>query len=286
MPKGSTFLVKSLTTWAQSVLGVASIILFYTTPAFTQGSGTFSANGRTTLIREDNTPKQMAGLVQDPTGSAPSTKVYKFSIPSGYCSDAPYDESGVSDCTFRSTRAQMIEDVWTDKKFNKKQPSDAWYGWYIFFPEDFPYGQRQIHGGYEFAYWHNGRCPHLSFWSAAGGDGSLNLVTNRLLGGYRCVKTQVVHIGNISDYAGRWVKFETFVKWSVGADGYAEVFVNGESTAQLKGPTLTGGAADLNYFKFGLYLCCTPSVAEIAPMDIYFANVRRNTTLDELRGSD
>ena len=123
-----------------------------------------------TLVTDDLSAPKSVATVKDPTGGAPTAKVYSFKIPPAYCNDKPYDKgSKDSDCTWKSTRSQIRENVFATKKNGTAQPKQSWYGWYVFFPADFVYGSRQTKGNYEFAYWHNHQCPHLTFQNSAGG---------------------------------------------------------------------------------------------------------------------
>jgi hypothetical protein len=51
---------------------------------------------------------------------------------------------------------------------------------------------------------------------------------------------------------------------------------------ELLGPTLTKGFETINYFKFGIYLCCTDDVAKIRGTHLYFAAGKRAATREEL----
>ena len=50
----------------------------------------------------------------------------------------------------------------------------------------------------------------------------------------------------------------------------------------ISGPTLTKGHEKINYFKFGIYLCCTEDVARIKGTNLYFAGVKRAATREGL----
>lgn len=215
---------------------------------------------------ELSAPKSV-GKVKDPTGNAPTGSVIAFSIPPGYCNPKPYEPGGKeSDCTYNSTRAQMVEG-------GKSQPKEAWYGWWVYFPKDFRYGSRQVKGHYEFAYWHNHQCPHLTFFSE--NSDTLYLGTNRALGNYECEPDQRLPVVRFSELLGRWTQFEVHVIWSSGAAGRAEVYVNGDLRTSLSGATLTKGLENINYFKYGIYLCCTADAATIRGTQLMFTGVKR-----------
>ena len=164
---------------------------------------------------------------------------------------------------------------------NRSLPK-SWYGWYVYFPSDFAYGTRQTKGHYEFAYWHNHQCPHLTFTGGSRNDGNLYLETNRALGNYQCETNQSIKVANFKELIGRWVRFEVFVHWANDSSGQAIVFIDGRPRVALKGPTLTKGLEAINYFKFGIYLCCTNDYRQIRETGLYFAAVRAAKTREGL----
>jgi hypothetical protein len=217
--------------------------------------------------------------VKDPTGASPTPTVYSFKIPPGYCNPKPYDVSGSeSDCTQKSTRSQIREDVAATPTNGKAQPKESWYGWYVYFPNTFAFGTKQTKGNYEFAYWHNNQCPHLTIRNNAGQDDGLYLQTNRALGNYDCEPGKRIKLADFKDLAGKWTRFEVFVRWAGGNAGMAQVYLNGKLATEYVGPTLTAGFENINYFKFGIYLCCTEDVAKIKGSNLYFAGVKRAPT--------
>jgi hypothetical protein len=224
---------------------------------------------------ERNPPKGFF-RTNDPTGIGPTRKVDVFTIPEGYCNPEPY-ESGLpdSDCSYQSSRAQRAQD-------GKSQPSEAWYGWWMYLPADFPYGRRQTRGHMEFAYWHNGRCPHITFANDTGESDQLYIETNRALGGYDCATDQKLAVASFSELVGQWTQFEVFIRWGDVSSGHLTVYLNGEKRVDRDMATLTIGFEDRNYFKYGMYICCTKDVATIRPMQLYFAGVKRSTTREGL----
>ena len=216
-------------------------------------------------------------LIADPTGQAPSPKVHSFTIAPGKCSASAYD-NGNSDCTFKSVRSQLYEP-------NKQQPKEAWYGWSMYLPADFPVGRRQAATGlYSFAYWHNGECPHAAFVSDTGTSSKLYLQTNTMPPGgkYPCVPDKRITIGDLGALRGKWHRFEVHAKWDAGADGMMEVFLDGAQVAALRGRTLTQGGPNKNYFKFGIYLCCTKGVELVTPATVLYTDVARAATREGL----
>ncbi len=248
--------------------------------SFSDDIGNFSINGESTLIIDGLTPKKFISYKTDITNLSKSKEIYHFSIPSGYCNNKKYDKnSDDSDCKYNSTRAQIHEDVWKFKKYKLGQPKESWYGWYVFFPQEFPTGKNQVEGGYEFFYWHNGKCPNLTFWSPAGAElDMLYLATNVSIGGYDCKQDRRIPIIKLSDIRNRWARFEVFVNWSLEKDGKALVFLDDKLVVDYSGRTLTPSLDKINYFKFGIYLCCTKNYKDIKGMDLLISGVKRSNT--------
>ena len=250
-------------------LGVL-LFLFLPFAAMADETGKFGS-----FVKDDLSAPGTVNRIADPTGSAPTSKVYSFSIPNGYCNPKLYDAATKeSDCTWNSSRSQM-------RQSSKSQPKEAWYGWYTYFPANFAYGSRQTKGHYEFAYWHNHQCPHLSF---TGGQNAENLYieTNKALGNYECEPRDLIKVANFKELLGRWVRFEVFVRWSNDSTGRVIVYLDGKKRAELKGATLTKGLESINYFKFGVYLCCTKDYRKIKGTSILFSGLREAMTREGL----
>lgn len=218
--------------------------------------------------------------VRNKSSSGPQQSIWQFNLPTGYCNPKRYQPgTDDSDCKYRSSRSSRVE-----KGGSKNtQPEEAWYGWWVYFPADFPIGRRQTRGHYEFAYWHNRYCPHLTFASDAGTGNDLYLQTNARIGGYDCKPTLKKKVASFSELLGKWTRFEVRVIWSEGNDGLAEVYLNGKLRARHSGRTLTMDVGRSNYFVYGVYLCCTQNVAAIKNATVVFGDVRRAASRDDLR---
>jgi Polysaccharide lyase len=225
-------------------------------------------------------------IVADPTGTAPDKKVYSFALREAYCSKVRYGNSNDSDCAFGSSRSQMLEDVSATKKNGNVQPKQAWYGWSVYYPEDFLYGKKQTSGFYQFAYWHNGQCQHLTFSNVSGSDDTLYLSTSRKMGkkSFECSPGPRVRVADFKDLVGKWNRFEVFVNWANDDSGEVKVYLNGKYVVHYRGPNLTEGFELKNYFVFGVYLCCTLDVKKIKGTSLLYANVKRATTREALTG--
>jgi hypothetical protein len=254
---------------AVALLGVASV------PA--QDIGSFDP-----FVTEPFSPPGGVAYVEDPTSSAPTKMVYAFDFPSGYCSTKKYGDGKTNDCMFNSTRSQIVEDVAQTKKYGIIQPKESWYGFSIYFPADFPYGRKQTTGHYDFAYWHNDHCAHLSLQNFAGNEDALSLATQTAVGGYECRPGPTLKVADFADLVGKWNRFEIFVRWGDEDTGVAKLYLNGVYVLDYKGRTLTPGLERKNYFKFGLYLCCTADTKQIVATHLLYAAVKRAETRDGL----
>lgn len=248
------------------------------TSSSSESLGGFSRNG---FYESDNNAPKSYKRVADPTGVAPTSKVYSFSISNGFCSNNSYHgKKGYSDCKWQSVRSMLHEDVY--KNGTKVQPKTSWYGWYMYLPENFPLRGEQVKGQYMFAEFHNGQCPHIAFVNSTHEDENLYFVTNRALGNYECDRDAQVKIGSLRSMRGKWTKFELYVDWSK-SDGVAQMFIDDVSVLSYKGRTLTKGHEDLNFFAFGIYLCCTAGVEKVVGTQVLFSNVRSAKTREGLK---
>ncbi|WP_292104191.1 heparin lyase I family protein [Mesorhizobium sp.] len=234
------------------------------------------------FVKVELSAPNSVGRLKDPTGQAPTDTVYSFAIPSGYCNKTPYDASGDSDCKQNSTRSSIRENVFATKKNGSGQPKQSWYGWAVYFPADFQYGQKQNAGHYDLVYWHNKQCPHLTFLNWAGRDSTLYLGTNRALGNHECSPGPQFRVADFKDLVGKWNRFEVFVEWAGNESGEVKVYLDGTYVVHYKGPTLTEGLENVNYFVFGVYLCCTKDVKLTKGTSALYTAVKRAGNRDGL----
>jgi hypothetical protein len=261
-----------------ALIGFAWGVFACSAPAFAGADKGFDP-----FVKDDLSPPGSAKTIADPTGSAPTKKVQSFSLPAGYCNPKPYDKgSKDSDCTYNSSRSQFRENVFATKRNKNGQPPEAWYGWSVYFPQDFPYGYSQTRGHYEFVYWHNHKCPHLSFAGFPGSDNGLYLQTNKAVGGFDCAPLQKLRVADFKELVGKWTRFEVQVKWANDDSGRATVFMNGMHVLDYKGATLTEGLGSINYFKYGIYICCTSDVKKIKQATVLYSGIKRAATREEL----
>jgi Polysaccharide lyase len=215
-------------------------------------------------------------IIADPTGDAPTSKVYSFRIPSGYCNPQRYDPgSPDNDCDQQSVRSQMWENVFATKKNANGQPKQSWYGFSVYFPADFPYGPRQTKGLLSLFYFHNRQCAHVALQTQAGVDDAIYVAMSNSAGNHQCTPGPQLKVADFKDLLGKWTRFELFIKWAKDKSGQVKVYVDGKFVTEFDGPTFTLGLESVNYAKFGLYLCCAENVAKVQEASIYYAAVRR-----------
>jgi hypothetical protein len=156
----------------------------------------------------------------------------------------------------------------------------------MYVPEDFPFGERQAKGYMSLFYFHNHQCPHVALVNLAGRDDALYLEMGVSLGGYECAEGPRVKVADFKDLAGKWSRFELFIRWADDKSGQVEVYIDGKPSAEWDGVTLAEGLEDVNYTKFGIYLCCTNDVANVQPATLYYAAVKRADKRDGLFTDD
>jgi len=250
-----------------SVIFMASLAL----AANAQSVGGFGNGARPPFFQKELNQPNSYSLVRDPQTNSGKRNVHRFQIDGSVCVK--------HDCSYNSVRSELVEDVYQRKKFGKGQPKEAWYGWEVLFPNGFPSGPRQTKGGYLFGQWHNGVCPHLSFYQPTFEGYTLFLRTNHTKG---CKPSQQIPILDMRDIEGKWTSFEVFVRWSTKEDGRVIVYVNGVEKVDYTGRTMTLDVPDVNHFDFGIYLPNTPSLKSIKPATVYYRNVNRQNSRNRL----
>ncbi|MCV2864589.1 polysaccharide lyase [Defluviimonas sp. WL0075] len=218
-------------------------------------------------------------------------RIHAFSIYGGDCLTGTYsDGSGQGDCSYGSVRS-MLRELASGGRGNFSQPDQAWYAWDMLIPTDFPTYTQQTGGGYIFAQWKGFDCPHASIAhnSRAGSGNQLILRLQKTTGQHDCAAVAEINLMPMRDFKGRWRHIEVFANWSNGADGQLTVFIDGKQRGAYRGPTLdpniraqNGRDNTTNHFDYGVYLCCTRGVHLVQPGTLYFANVRRARSRENL----
>ena len=213
-------------------------------------------------------------------------RVHRFSIEGGECQSRAYgDGSGKGDCTFGSVRS-MLREVHRNGRWDFAQPKEAWYGWDMLIPSDYPTRGNQTRGSFIFAQWKGFVCPHAAIAHSTDRTEPnhlyLRLQTVRgNPGNFDCRDVARIPLIRMGAFKGGWRNFQVYARWSHGPDGRVVVFVDGRQLADYRGPTLNqdpNGShpkARTNHFSFGSYLCCTGGVHLVQPGTLYFANVKR-----------
>ncbi len=228
---------------------------------------------------ENNAPNSYTYMA-DSTGAAPTSNIDSFKIYGNFCSDNKYKgDARFNDCKWQSVRSLLNEDVYSNSR--PVQQKKSWYGWDIFLPSDFPLRGTQVKGGLIFTEFHNGQCPHIMFGGRTDEFDGLYFITNRALGNYECEQTKRIRVASMQEMRGKWTRFELYVEWD-NVDGKALLFVDGNEVLDYSGRTLTLGHENLNYFAYGIYLCCTAGVDKVVDTNVYFSGIKRAATREGL----
>lgn len=176
-------------------------------------------------------------VIEDPTGTAPSHLVEKFTVRDGDCSR----NANWSDCKNDRQRSELTSHNIT----RSTEGSSNWYRWWIYYPEDYPmdismsgvkicnvqFKEYQILD------------PAWMFKQTPGGYGLAGHAADYdVLGNY----WNLIHV---DDLKGKWHEITLHVKWSK-TNGFFRVWVNGKQKVDYYGRTMRTGSV---YFKYGIY---------------------------------
>ena len=207
-------------------------------------------------------------VIEDPTGIAPTEYVELFEVRPGDC----WYDQGWDDCKNDRERSELTQ--WS----KTTRPGHVyWYGWYVYFPNDYPniyptkvaVGQFHQHGSH----------PVWMFQNANGGYHLDDQVTGTTRRYYKLIDEE--------DLRGKWHKIELHVKWAKDQAGFFKAWVNGERKINYQGRTM--GDAQSVYFKYGVYRSFMSRYKnrfgkEKAPAQrVYFANVKRGNSRDDIQ---
>ncbi len=120
---------------------------------------------------------------------------------------------------------------------------------------------------------------------ASGFSSKLRMQTMTVLtdGSNDCVPDKMITIGDLNALRGKWHRFEVHIRWSSDDEGLVEVFLDGTRVASHRGRTLTAGRSKGNYFKYGVYLCCTKGSELVTPATALYTGVVRSDTREGLK---
>lgn len=216
--------------------------------------------------RSLNTTQHGYVQLKDPTQSAPTKTVEVFEVHPGDCAR----NRGWDDCANDRERSELSE---ADKD---NFPGDVyWYGWSIYFPLEYinVYPTKVALGQFHQKKSH----PVWMFQNSSGGYHLDDQVQGRTRKYYPLI--------NGSELRGRWHKIEVHAHWTQNTDGFFKVWVNGKRKVNYKGSTMS---AERVYFKYGLYRTFISryknanQVASVPAQKVYFSNVKRGKTREEL----
>ncbi|MCJ8299667.1 MAG: polysaccharide lyase [Pseudomonadales bacterium] len=204
-------------------------------------------------------------VVEDPTKTAPVKMVEVFEVRPGDCGS----DEGWSDCKKDRERSEL-----SGSKDN--YPGDEyWYGWSIYFPEDYPniYPTKTALGQFHQKSSH----PVWMFQNSRGGyhlDDQVGGSTRRY---YELIAE--------AELRGKWHKIELNVRWSKNDDGFFKAWVDGVAKVDYKGQTMDAQKA---YFKYGIYRSFMSrhknkfNIEQVPAQTVYYSNVKRGESRDTL----
>ena len=205
-------------------------------------------------------------VVEDPTGSAPTPMVERFEVQPGDCGAT----TGWSDCANDRERSELSQN-------GNRNPvgSTYWYGWSIFFPENYKnvYPTKVALGQF-----HQEK-SHV-VWMFQNSSGGYHL--DDQVDGFTWMYYKLIDENDLREI---WHRIEVHVKWSNKGDGFFKVWVNGEQKVYYSGKTMT---ATKTYFKYGIYRSFlsryknAKGSKEVPEQVVYYANVRRANSREGL----
>lgn len=219
--------------------------------------------------RSLNTTSYGYDVIVDPTGEAPTDMVEVFDVRPGDCGVT----QGWSDCVNDRERSELSE-----RSKSTGAGSEFWYGWSLYFPEDYPdiyptkvalgqFHQPKSHVVWMFQQNDKGYQLDQQVWG----------MTSKY---YTLIDAEALR--------GRWHQIEVNARWSKDSTGFMKVYVNGELKADYSGQTMTAQAV---YFKYGLYRSFMGryksrfNTEQVPAQKVYFAHVRRANSRAELQAS-
>lgn len=228
---------------------------------------TLRLKGLGTLFWTDFSQPNSFSVVPDPLSES-AKDVLKFSIRNLKCQG--------EDCSSQSVRSSFFTDV------GKGQPRKSWYGWDVYFPVNFPYGNRQSSGYYQFIEWKNHHaCQRMAFSNKGKSSDNYLSFSLKRTEGSDCIEEYSKSIVSFKELVGNWHRFEVYIEWSSKEDGRAEVYLDGKLRLDYSGPTCDRSCS-MNYFLIGIYLCCTRSTEAVTPAEVFYKNVSNATVREKL----
>ena len=218
------------------------------------------------FTRSLNTTDYGYKVGKDPTHDAPTELIEVFQVNPGDCGES----TGWSDCANDRERSELSE------KVKDNYPgSEHWYGWSIYFPNDFPnvFPTKTALGQF-----HQDKSHPV--WLFQNADGGYHL-DDQVRGTTRRYYSLIDEV----DLRGQWHKIEVHVRWEKNDNGFFKVWVNGDNKVDYRGQTMD---ADRVYFKYGVYRTFLSRFKnkydqDAVPSQVaYFSNVKRANSRSEL----
>lgn len=258
------------------IVNCISVLLTATISNSSEKSISLSGFGQDKFYFVDNSQPKGFQLVKDPLDSLNNQHVLKFTIRPKSCIGYDCDHQSV-----RTAVAQLP---------NAVQPKEAWYGWDMYFPENFPIGSEQVNGFYSFINWKdNIDCGSGLTNDTYLGHTTLNWVRHRPTGKSfhdiegDCKQIYNVPIAEIKDLKGSWRRFELFVRWSKKDDGRYQLYLDNKKVLDYVGSTCVTNCQKMNFQLIGNYLCCTPNTKTVLESTVYYRFISRAKSRDKLK---
>jgi hypothetical protein len=197
----------------------------------------------------------------------------RFEVRDGDCG---WNAVGYSDCGRGKERHELLE-----KGPLTKHGDHFWYGWSMYLPHDYAniapakvaLGQFHEEGD-------------GVVWMLRNGKGGLHVNRQATLGrGYGFDQVAAPH-----ELRGRWNDIMLNVHWRTDDAGRFQVFLNGRSVYDYRGPTLREGRKV--YFKIGIYrfalerLRPTAGAPRVPTQVVYFDEIRRGPARSDVEISE
>ncbi|QIG47455.1 hypothetical protein G5V57_06750 [Nordella sp. HKS 07] len=227
------------------------------------------------LVSNRNQPGGFT-MDRDPVDAINKKKVYRFEIVPRKCVS--------DDCEQQSARASVQQ-----VPEGTLQPKEAWYGWDMYLPTEFPFSTAQTRGHEIFTEFKDQhQCQLVALITNPNrNDDFLSWSMEKPTGqkmtqfGGDCEVVFERPVIRIREVLGGWHRYELFARWSKKNDGKFQLYLDGTEVVNYNG--ITCWSCDkMNYFLFGNYLCCTPNTQKIARSTVFYRFVSRARTRDGL----
>jgi hypothetical protein len=205
---------------------------------------------------------------EDITGNAPTKNIEIFDIRPGDCSE----NDGWSDCDNDRERSEL-----TERNKTTGPGKQYWYGWSIYFPEDYPnvYPTKVALGQFH----QDDGPPVWMFQNSSGGYHLDQQISGQTIKYFELLSDK--------ELRGQWHQVELHVGWAGDNTGFFNVWINGEQKVQYTGRTMNSD--DRSYFKYGIYRTYLTrymnrnSVNEVPAQKVYYSNVKRGSSREAIQ---